>query len=537
MLVRLLRMSDGGAGETFSESLLQVDRLTIGSDAGQALQLPFPDVAARHAIIQPQGSTLRIEACARARVRVNGRRKTIAFLRTGDTIQVGAATLEMREADPRVTVIVEVREAAPRRSLRMAAHQALTLRAAGLGVRFWAWALVLAVLGILLIPQLAASFHPDIRSIVQSGGWGGGMKAWQPGPLHSSHQFIQKCDTCHAAPLARVPDERCTQCHGSIQHHVAARSRGRALFAGLRCGSCHVEHLQRASLAPRDARLCTDCHAGLRSKVPGTSLQDVSDFANRHPDIAARLPPREMSNLQFSHAVHLDPKGIKASNGYEVLGCQSCHEPNASGRQMLPIHMERHCARCHSLQFDEHDPRKTVPHGSVQGVLDALQAQFIREYLAGGDRPAGEQGRAARRPGGEAGIMSRDEQRRARDWAERQSLTIGGELISRRVCVQCHRVSRDDRGWHVAQVRLRDTWMPMARFDHAAHRATECALCHANALKSRSSQDVLMPRIGTCRTCHGGASESGRVESDCGMCHRFHLPGRGAFDGPVQARE
>jgi hypothetical protein len=200
---------------------------------------------------------------------------------------------------------------------------------------------------------------------------------------------------------------------------------------------------------------------------------------------------------------------------------------------MLPVRMERHCARCHSLLFDEHDPRKVVPHGNVSAVYDTLQAHFIREYLAATDARAGSGRSDARRPGGEAAIMTRDEQRRARDWADRQSGLIADELIGKRVCVQCHRVSHEDDGWHVKPVRLRQTWMPAARFDHAAHATTECTKCHAEALESKKSQDVLMPRIGTCRTCHGGPADSSRVRSDCGMCHQFHLPGRGLFDAPA----
>jgi hypothetical protein len=201
---------------------------------------------------------------------------------------------------------------------------------------------------------------------------------------------------------------------------------------------------------------------------------------------------------------------------------------------MLPIRMEPHCARCHSLLFDEHDPRKVVPHGSVPAVFDTLQSHFIREYLAETDARASGRSREARRPGGEAAIMTREEQRRARDWADRQSALIADELIGKRVCVQCHQVSRDDKGWQIAPVRITQTWMPRARFDHAAHATTECTKCHAEALESKKSGDVLMPRISTCRSCHGGAQDSTRVRSDCGMCHQFHLPGRGLFDASAQ---
>jgi hypothetical protein len=538
MLVELHRSPSGatagGTAEVWSTSLLRVPRLTIGRDSFQHLQLPQPDVEPQHAIIAPRGGLLRIQTCGKARLKINGRPRSKATLATNDTIQIGSATILVRRAEPNAAVILEVREPPERRAPVPGAHQTLTLRGTRINARFWSWALVLGVLSLFVLPQLAASFHPVARSAVESGRWDGGMKAWQPGALHTAHQFITTCDSCHAAALDRVPNERCTACHGTIQHHVDVHKKAVALFAGDRCGSCHIEHLQPTGLIPRDEHLCTDCHADLRSKSPGTKLEDVSDFATGHPDFTVALPAREASNLEFSHVTHMNPKGIKAANGYETLKCQGCHEPNTSGRQMLPIRMERHCARCHSLLFDEHDPSRVVPHGSISAVFDTLQSHFIREYLASTDARAAADARDARRPGGEAAIMTRDEQRRARDWADRQSGLIASELIGKRVCVQCHRVSRDGEGWHIARVRVTQTWMPRARFDHAAHATTECTKCHAAALESKKSEDVLMPGISTCRSCHGGSADSGRVRSDCGMCHQFHLPGRGLFDAPVQ---
>ncbi len=38
--------------------------------------------------------------------------------------------------------------------------------------------------------------------------------------------------------------------------------------------------------------------------------------------------------------------------------------------------------------------------------------------------------------------MSLDEQRRARDWADTESLKMARELLEKRVCVDCHDVTR-----------------------------------------------------------------------------------------------
>lgn len=83
------------------------------------------------------------------------------------------------------------------------------------------------------------------------------------------------------------------------------------------------------------------------------------------------------------------------------------------------------------------------------------------------------------------------------------------DLFERRACVDCHEVRREGTAaeplWKVTPVKLPDIWMPQARFDHAEHGTslTPCSTCHT-AETSKTASDVLMPRIETCRDCHGG---------------------------------
>jgi len=79
-------------------------------------------------------------------------------------------------------------------------------------------------------------------------------------------------------------------------------------------------------------------------------------------------------------------------------------------------------------------------------------------------------------------------------------------------------------------VRLTQNWMPRARFNHAAHITEPCQSCHDRAEHSKKSSDILMPGIQKCRDCHGGTHDGSKLDSDCVMCHRFHLPNRGRFD-------
>jgi Cytochrome c7 and related cytochrome c len=202
---------------------------------------------------------------------------------------------------------------------------------------------------------------------------------------------------------------------------------------------------------------------------------------------------------------------------------------------MLPIQMEAQCSRCHSLRFDEADMTSTVPHGDIDGVYRTLIAHFSQQYLEGA-APVYTRNRAsARRPGGQPGIMSRDEQVRARDWAEQMSLAAARDLFEKRVCVDCHEVSKVQgqagiQQWKVEPVRLTKSWMPQANFDHDSHKTSRCVDCHFNTELSKRSSDVLMPTLKECRACHSGPDDTEKLPSDCLMCHKFHLPNRGLFD-------
>jgi hypothetical protein len=68
-------------------------------------------------------------------------------------------------------------------------------------------------------------------------------------------------------------------------------------------------------------------------------------------------------------------------------------------------------------------------------------------------------------------------------------------------------------------------YMPNGWFDHAAHRQTACADCHA-ASRSNAASDVLLPNRASCRSCHlGEGATKPKVPSTCVMCHSYHQTG------------
>jgi hypothetical protein len=573
MLICLIREVAGSAAAANRQTpgtVFQTAQLTIGSAPDQHLQVPHKDVDPRHAVLRAAaGGRLLLTALGSKGVLVNGRRQTRVFLDPNDTLQLGDTTVKVEPpnapAHAQCTCVLRVSDpyAPDETSPAAAAHTGL--QASRFTISFWSWTLTLGVAAIFLLP-MGTFLAPSVRKLLRSTPLVPSDALWSAGPLHATHRFIgNDCTACHVNPFERVRNSECEKCHADVQHHVDVHTTDVALFDKQRCAACHFEHKEPASLIPRDERLCTDCHARLDKLKSDAQVENAADFGSDHPELRIAVLSRdeivapgqwqpqwldssnaatfkENSHLKFSHAQHLDPKGIKSPTGERVLQCGDCHRPNSSGREMMPIRMETQCSGCHSLHFDEHDPTSGVPHGNLQSMFRVLREHFSRQYLESTGPTTRTQTDRLRRPGQEARQMSIDEQRRARDWADGQSLKMGRELLEKRVCVDCHDVTRvlgasGFDQWQVTPVRLTQNWMPRARFNHAAHITQPCTSCHNTAERSKRSSDILMPRIAKCRECHGDASDTSKLSSDCVMCHRFHLPQRGRFDtGSRKAR-
>ena len=128
------------------------------------------------------------------------------------------------------------------------------------------------------------------------------------------------------------------------------------------------------------------------------------------------------------------------------------------------------------------------------------------------------------------GATSADESENALRLVSRKAHAVAIDLVEVRVCKTCHEVARSEPttaaplAWTVAPVRKSNRWMPGARFDHAAHAQSKCADCH-RVDQSKSLREVAMPTIETCRECHGGSRpQTGKVTSNCLLCHGFHDP-------------
>jgi hypothetical protein len=251
---------------------------------------------------------------------------------------------------------------------------------------------------------------------------------------------------------------------------------------------------------------------------------------------------KERSNLEFPHKVHLDAKGIKAPQGEVVMNCADCHTPEAGGAGFQPITMEQHCADCHRLEFDPAQPERQLPHAEPAEAFRILLGHYSARYLQGYSDPLATVAANRQSPGER--IAPRDRAVRLGEAYER-ALLVATDIFERRVCADCHTVTRTDTPqgpvWEVMPVQLTQVFMPKARFDHASHQTADmpCSSCHA-AESSEVATDVLMPKIESCRDCHGGepgaAHTLNKVPGDCVSCHIFHEPVHPLWASPAVER-
>ena len=380
----------------------------------------------------------------------------------------------------------------------------------GSPIRLWQWylaagALVLAVLWISISGFRSAN-------------------AFSAGPISNSHAvFGQKCEVCHIPVVSgagwvpvignrsHVPDSACQSCHQAGPHHADLSKVTEP------CSSCHIEHVGSMHLAASPNKGCTQCHANLEvSKGVPSVAAHIDSFTKGHPDFRplrlASMDVKEAAfGLKFNHADHLK-QGLSGppGKGPVTLKCASCHQvEDAKGRDtahsgiMAPVSFENSCRSCHSLEFDKAIAEQ-APHSTAAEAL-----AFVRTK--------------------EAALHPNDG----------EALNKAETILFRQKCALCHTVSGAEMFPHMTNAvfntpvvtpsRQPDRFFSAALFSHTAHSAVQCVECHADALKSISGKDLLLPRIETCQRCHDGESHpqgpvlsSGHAESGCYLCHEYH---------------
>jgi predicted CXXCH cytochrome family protein len=330
---------------------------------------------------------------------------------------------------------------------------------------FRVWKFRLSVLAASAATVVVVAHLPEQRRIF-----------WSAGPLTPVHAHVETdCRACHVSGRSETADGACASCHAGTVH-----SENQAQAP--RCAACHREHLGTPLAAVPDAH-CTGCHASLpthATKPPAVNAT-VTSFPDGHPEFEPLSSRHDSGGLSLNHGVHMW-NGLRGPDGPEPLTCASCHEPDATATRMLPIRYEKHCSRCHTLELEleKGRPALVLPHGG-QDELDALLAEY------GAD-------------GSSADVAARLASARA---------------SAEKLCARCH----GEAGGRDPEIV--ENWLPRAAYAHRPHRSLACTSCHAAALSSSATADVLLPGKAVCARCHHPGEPA---LSACVTCHRYHRP-------------
>ena len=423
-------------------------------------------------------------------------------------------------------------------------------------------------------------------------------------PLSAAHPGERwrnlTCDKCHSGPAHQTAPNatdaafhsQCANCH----HDHGGRANSLVKLTDAHCATCHGD------LAP---------HAS-----PGKPTANrVTNFATDHPDFAPLKTPPESRTLKFSHALHMTPGVAYSPGGAESLtvertrrlfgpavaeryragqddkalvqlACASCHQldagvgtvahdelsrqltagqvpakavlpPRAAGDYFLGVNFEASCRGCHPIAAT---PKASggqlvaafdLPHRvSRAKLVDEVRTGYLKQLLADDRReldvPVGLQVGRQRTP--------TDAPDTLRTAADRYAHAEAGRLFTpdapagSQGCAKCHDL--DSQG--VRPVVDRTVWLPNAKFNHAAHRATTCLECHPGTAaafapvgtKLFEKEPVQILGVQSCRACHAPAGtpvtladghtiSGGGVKHACTDCHSYHnathpLQGRGA---------
>jgi len=578
-LIRRSVLRAGGLSE-YQDEELSAANIEIGSRADSTLQLADPRVAAHHADISFSGTVARLRAVDAAVV-VNGVSVKSTRLAIGDTIDFGSYRLQVFEPPTGFVFALLVEQTGKVSEQTWDQRFVTTLRGAGLNKRMASW-----VLGVLLM--LAFLVLPLGSSLLRKGGLLGTEapiteSAWISGALSGAHQFVTKgdCLACHEKPFRQARDSACVACHDSVENHAreevsegvkcdAGSASGACAVKGWlatheltteRCGACHREHNEPSTLVQLASRDCTACH-GVADPVPRPDdpLQAVTGFGpGSHPEFEVTLTKaiadsrdeefqvvtsalataKEESNLNFSHAQHLDAERVRPLDGTPALTCSGCHQADDAGEHFKPISMRESCEGCHELTFDADDPDRTLPHGDAPEAVRVMREHFLRKYVM--PKPKGGQEFSRRRLPEEAGRKSI-----ACTGSPLECATSGFKQVYREQfqqkdegCAKCHAItdrpaSDEEQRFAVRTIHLPRDFIPAARFPHDQHRIlaalaggrevtgdSACLACHA-ASKSDNSRDVLLPAREVCFDCHRDESTRSPVALFCTDCHGYH---------------
>ena len=521
--------------------------LRVGSATDQDIQIKYANLPQQCLEFRLEDQALKLRVVGKAKVFINNAPIQAKTLSLGDLIHAGGCQIALVEGPEGYDAALEVRTESVTSAIATGQKKVRqTLEQGKFHKRLLSWIGVVSVLmGGLIVPFLSG-FNHEVKEIVEQYPLVPSDIVWSTGPLHNAHRLLgDDCGACHQAAFEAVPDSSCLSCHAQTAHHVNVLEFPASQLEQRRCATCHIEHNEPSFLVVEDDGGCVACHReNIGKKGEPPKLLSVKNFELDHPEFRVSVPRldaagdwridrvalthkdlKSSSNLKFPHDVHLNETGVEGRQGLTVLDCVDCHQSEVGGKRMLPVTMESHCADCHQLEFDPEFPERQLPHGSPALLLPILEEFYAKRTLIGRDLEAGRSTFPAERPG-EASRLEASLRSEALVVARRHALVMAEEIFERTTCATCHQVQRDNDPtgepvWSVKSIKINETWMPKAIFDHEAHRSETCESCHA-ATQSNLADDILLPAIDSCRSCHASQPREAHLVSPCLDCHQFH---------------
>lgn len=376
-----------------------------------------------------------------------------------------------------------------------------------------------------------------------------------------------QCASCHLEHkgqtfLAAVPDGQCVQCHGALNAKDPLLPVVTAIHSFTR------DHPEFAI-----SRTLSDKKTPTRVRFDDKTLlkDDGRLKLNHEVHLAPDLPTsngRETLSCASCHRTETDGRYMQPIK-YE-RDCMRCHtlefDPQLPGKSVThgrqPIEVRRELQEIYSTLYLRNNPEEVKPSAGTKrlpGQPPTPQETFVEDRRARAERilfsgagkrcikchvveegggAEGAQGEARAPSVGGGGPVKATETPRQSEVPMTKGLpgrardTFGGREKSEdfRLGQLDNLEAKQVTGaglFRVRAVNVPDRWLPYSRFDHTAHfgladikkKGNVCLACHEQASTSRRTEDVLLPAIGLCRTCH---MEPGGAQAGCRACHDFH---------------
>jgi hypothetical protein len=378
--------------------------------------------------------------------------------------------------------------------------------------------------------------------------------------MSEAHAVLEKqCAACHVQSVGQFSSKAvgsaCLACHDGPVHHE-----NQINSDSPECATCHTEHHGRVNIRAASDRSCAECHGELKvANGPPHYAKHIYTFENGHPEFASlRAGATDPSTILVNHAMHMKPIRRGPNGPVVQLECADCHRAasvktqwtygdatfesasvsyqdedlfvpasseglpprrNLGGHEyMAPVKFASGCAGCHSLAFDKRID-EAVPHDKPQ-VVHVFLVKKLQEYVAAYPAEVRELRDLSRDLTGKP-LQPEVRVLTPAQWVVERTAEAE-KLLWRKTCKQCHKLEVVDGSSlpHIAAAKLTQQWLPHAKFDHDAHRGFSCVGCHAKAVTSKDSSDILIPGVANCQACH--APGPAHAESRCFECHTYH---------------